>query len=170
MRSNAEFRIQNSGSEWFRLLLCLNLAFCILNYPTAAHAQIGRTVAAVVVEQEGRPLTDPLVLGLIETRVGFPLDAKDVRETITHIMSLNRFDDVQVWSEDAETGIQVRYVLTPLHPVDRDRAIQAAHSATSHRQRPAAWEPQRRPNNTPPRGGPRPLKQVTNDFGPGAQR
>jgi outer membrane protein insertion porin family len=119
MRSNSECRIQNSDRAWFRLLLCLNLAFCILNYPSSAHAQIGRTITEIVVEQEGRPVTDPVIAGLIETRVGTPLNAKDVRETIAHIMSLNRFDDVQVSAEDAGAGIRVRYVLAPLHPVDR---------------------------------------------------
>ena len=34
-------------------------------------------------------------------------------------MSLNRFDDVQVLAEEAGAGIRVRYVLTPLHPIDR---------------------------------------------------
>ena len=34
-------------------------------------------------------------------------------------MSLNRFDDVQVSAEDVSAGVRVRYVLTPLHPVDR---------------------------------------------------
>ena len=34
-------------------------------------------------------------------------------------MSLNRFDDVQVLAEEAGSGgIRLRYVLTPLHPVD----------------------------------------------------
>lgn len=43
----------------------------------------------------------------------------EVRETITHLMSLGRYEDVQVVREDAATGIRVRYVLMPLHPIDR---------------------------------------------------
>src|SRR5262245_11842066 len=116
---NAEFRMQNSARAWSRLVLCLQFAFGSLIFPFSAHAQVGQTVSEVAIEQEGRPVTDPVIVGLIETRVGAPLAVKDVRETIAHIMSLNRFDDVQVTSEDAGSGVRVRYVLTPLHPVDR---------------------------------------------------
>ena len=107
------------ATAWCRRLLCLHFACCILNYGYSAEAQVGQTVTEIAIEQEGRPVTDPVIVGLIETRVGSPLAVKDVRETIAHIMSLNRFDDVQVSSEDAGAGIRVRYVLTPLHPVDR---------------------------------------------------
>jgi outer membrane protein insertion porin family len=111
--------MRDSDSVWIRALLCLLCAFCFLIVPSSAYAQIGRTITDVAIEQEGRPVTDPVIVGLIETRVGTPLNAKDVRETIAHIMSLNRFDDVQVSSEEAGDGIRVRYVLMPLHPVDR---------------------------------------------------
>jgi outer membrane protein assembly factor BamA len=99
-------------------LAFLHFAFCILHYPVAAEAQIGRTVTEIIVEEEGRTVTDPLITALIETRVGSPLAVRQVRETIAHIMSLNRFDDVQVSAEEAVAGVRVRYVLTPLHPVD----------------------------------------------------
>ena len=113
--------MQNAKGKGKRLsrAVVLPLAFCILNYAYPAHAQIGRQIAEIVIEQEGRPVTDPVITGLIETHVGSPLDAREVRETIAHLMSFNRFDDVQVFSEEAGTGIRVRYVLTPLHPVDR---------------------------------------------------
>jgi outer membrane protein assembly complex protein YaeT len=111
--------MQNANRTRLHCAVVLHLAFCFLNYALPAHAQIGRQIAEVVVEQEGRPVVDPVITGLIETRVGSPLDAKAVRETISHLMSLNRFDDVQVTSEDAGTGVRVRYVLTPLHPIDR---------------------------------------------------
>src|SRR5262245_41726239 len=119
MHHNSKFRAQHVDEVWPRLWLCLYFALCVLSFPTSAHAQIGRPVTEIVIEQEGRPVTDPLITGLIETRVGPELDARDVRETIAHLMSLNRFDDVQVWAEEVEGGVRVRYVLTPLHPVDR---------------------------------------------------
>jgi len=118
MRCNAEFRMQHSDRAWRRLLPCLYLALCILNYAVPAAAQIGQPINEVVIEEEGRRVTDPLITALIETQVGSPLGAREVRETIAHIMSLNRFDDVQVFTEEAGSGIRVRYVLTPLHPVD----------------------------------------------------
>jgi outer membrane protein assembly complex protein YaeT len=110
--------MQNADSTWRYLLLCLHSAFCVLACAIPAAAQVGQPINEVVIEQEGRLITDPLITGLIETQVGSPLGAKDVRETIAHIMSLNRFDDVQVFTEEAGSGVRVRYVLTPLHPVD----------------------------------------------------
>jgi outer membrane protein assembly complex protein YaeT len=101
------------------MIRVLLFALCLLTYAFPAHAQIGRTVAELVIEEEGRPVTDPVITGLIETRIGSPLDAKTVRESISHLMSLNRFDDVQVLAEDVGAGVRVRYVLTPLHPIDR---------------------------------------------------
>ena len=44
---------------------------------------------------------------------------QEVRETLTHLTSLNRFEDVQVFQEPAGAGVRLRYVLFPLHPVDR---------------------------------------------------
>jgi outer membrane protein insertion porin family len=103
---------------WLRRATILPFAFCLLPFANAAEAQIGRTVTEIVVEEEGRTVTDPLITALVETPVGAPLGAREVRETIAHIMSLNRFDDVQVSAEEAAGGVRVRYVLTPLHPVD----------------------------------------------------
>ena len=116
MYRSAEGRRRSAGRNWLRTAILL-VAFCTVQ-PLSARAQIGQTVTEVVVEEEGRPVTEPTITALIETRVGAPLDAKDVRETIAHIMSLNRFDDVQVLAEEAGAGVRVRYVLMPLHPVD----------------------------------------------------
>jgi outer membrane protein insertion porin family len=104
---------------WLRRAVALALVFCMLSFAAPAEAQFGRQITEIVVEQEGRPVTDPVIVGLVETPIGAPLDARAVRETITHLMSLNRFDDVQVSAEEAGAGIRVRYVLTPLHPIDR---------------------------------------------------
>ncbi len=42
-----------------------------------------------------------------------------MRETIAHLMSLNRFEDVQAFQEPVPGGVRLRYVLVPIHPVDR---------------------------------------------------
>jgi outer membrane protein insertion porin family len=76
-------------------------------------------ISEIHIEQEGRAVADPLVLSLLETSVGEPLSIQEVRETITHLTSLRRYEDVQVFQEPAGTGIRLRYVLYPLHPVDR---------------------------------------------------
>jgi outer membrane protein insertion porin family len=118
LRSNSEFRLQNARA-WVRLLLCLSSAFCILNYSGVAEAQVGQPIVEVVIEQEGRPVTDPLVRSLIETVVGEPLSMRDVRETEEHLFNLQRFDDIQPRAEVVPGGVRVRYVLFPAHPVDR---------------------------------------------------
>jgi outer membrane protein insertion porin family len=84
-----------------------------------AAAQTPPLIADIRIEQEGRPLDDRVIAGLIETMPGEPLSMRDVRETVAHLTSLNRFEDVQVFQEPAAGGVRIRYVLFPLHPVDR---------------------------------------------------
>ncbi|HKC55192.1 MAG TPA: POTRA domain-containing protein [Vicinamibacterales bacterium] len=70
-------------------------------------------------QQEGAAVTDPLILSLVQTRTGMPLAMADVRETITHLISLTRYEDVQVYEDPAAGGVRLRYVLVPVHAVDR---------------------------------------------------
>ena len=100
-----------------RLAIVLPAAGCLLlASPASAQSPV---ITEVRIEQEGQVVTDRLLTGLIETAVGEPLSMRDVRETVAHLTSLNRFDDVQVFQEPAATGVRVRYVLFPRHPVDR---------------------------------------------------
>ena len=134
MTCNAKFKIHNSNrtrpagrvngvtpaTRWSRFILCLHFAFCILNYSALASAQTPPpTITEVRIEQEGQIVSDALVLSLIETTVGAPLSIADVRETITHLTSLTRYEDVQVYQEPAGNGVRLRYVLFPIHAVDR---------------------------------------------------
>ena len=66
---------------------------------------------------EGVPTIEPGLRDLVEVRVGAPLDAKRVRESITHLFSLGRFDDVVVSTEAAPGGIAVRFALQRSHSV-----------------------------------------------------
>jgi outer membrane protein insertion porin family len=78
------------------------------------------TVAQVVVVREGRAVTDPFILNLLETKIGAPLSMRDVRETVAHLIGLDVFEDVRVEQEALPSGgVLVRYVLVPAHPVDR---------------------------------------------------
>jgi len=97
------------------LLSCL----VMLVASTAAVAQTAPIVAGVQVEQEGAVVVDPALLGLVETKVGAALDMHSVRETITHFMSLGRFEDVQVFRDADAGGVRLRYLLMPTHPIDR---------------------------------------------------
>ena len=54
---------------------------------------------------------------LIATRVGQPLSMADVRESITHLFGLGRFQDVRVDAIEAPGGVLLRYDLIPLHTV-----------------------------------------------------
>ena len=94
------------------------VACASLLWAAAAFAQ-APVITDIRIEQEGRAVDDRLIARLIETRVGEPLSMREVRETLSHLTSLNRFDDVQVLQEPAGGGIRLRYVLFPLHPVDR---------------------------------------------------
>src|SRR5687767_14179653 len=100
MGRNSKFNMQTAKGWCLHSLVVLHFAFCMLHDPGPAYAQAGETVAEIVVEQEGRPVTDPAITGLIINRVGAPLSMADVRETEAHLTSLNRFDDVQVMTEN----------------------------------------------------------------------
>jgi outer membrane protein insertion porin family len=87
---------------------------------TPATTFVGRPVAGVVVAIEGRPTAEPALVDAIQTKVGAPLRMLDVRETITHLYSLGRFDDVRVEAEDSGEGrVSLRYVLQPIHTVTK---------------------------------------------------
>jgi outer membrane protein insertion porin family len=100
---------------WFVLLPALSL----LSVSRPAHAQIGQAIVEIQLDQEGRVVNDPAVIRLIETRVGDLLSVRSARETISHLMSLGRFEDVQAFSEPAPGGVRIIYKLLPRHPVDR---------------------------------------------------
>ncbi len=101
------------------LPVCWLLAVCLLSYPGVANAQVGQPIVEIQLDQEGRVVNDPAVMALIEARVGDRLSVRSVRETIAHLMALGRFEDVQVLSEPLGTGVRVKYVLLPRHPIDR---------------------------------------------------
>jgi outer membrane protein insertion porin family len=89
--------------------------------PRAASADvgsyIGRTVASVRLELEGLQTTDPKLLAVVETRPGRPLSMIEVRESVTHLFSLERFEDVEVHAALAGGRVALRYDLEPIHHV-----------------------------------------------------
>lgn len=80
---------------------------------------LGKPVASLRVEVEGRPVSDPRVVGLIETRLGSPLSMLAVRETITHLFSLGRYEDVRVEADGVPEGVRLTYDLVPIHPIEK---------------------------------------------------
>ncbi len=85
----------------------------------ASSAYIGRTIAAVRLVIEERLTDDPVLRDLVQTRVGQPLSMVNVRQSIAHLFSLRRFQDVQVEARHAEGGVELVYNLVPLRTVSR---------------------------------------------------
>lgn len=82
-------------------------------------SSVGQRVVEVRFVSEGRPFDDAAVSGLVATPVGEPLSMAQVRESITHIFGLGRFQDVQVEAIPAPGGVVLRYNVVPLHNVER---------------------------------------------------
>lgn len=102
--------------------LTLLATLCALGLMSpAARAQdlpAGRTVTAVRVDATSGPITDPLVLELVETRVGEPLSMLSVRQTIDHFIGLGRFEDIRVTAADAPGGVSLRYLVVPVDHIE----------------------------------------------------
>ena len=111
-------RLLISCSPVFSFLwLSPELAYAQL--PPAA-AYVDHPVASVTIAIEGRATTDPALMEVVQTHTGAPLKMADVRETIDHLYSLGRFEDVQVEAEAAANGaVALRYLLSPIHTVTR---------------------------------------------------
>src|SRR5262249_5116147 len=104
---------------YVREALWLVLWLAVASPAAAQTDHVGLPIVAVRVEEEGRPVTDQTITGIIETRVGTPLSMRDVRLSIDHLYGLGRFDDIQVLTERAPAGVIVKYVLVPTHAVQR---------------------------------------------------
>ena len=87
--------------------------------PTPAAQFAGKRIVAAEVYLEGQPSTDVMVRDLIETRPGEPLSMADVRETIAHLFSLGRYQDITVEAFEAPEGVRVRFNLEPIHGVEK---------------------------------------------------
>ena len=99
---------------------------CVVTIPAAVLAQspagpfVGRTIESIALYIENTPTQDPALLDLLETRVKETLGMADVRESIVHLYSLGRFQDVQVDATDAPSGgVALRFNLIPLHTIQR---------------------------------------------------
>lgn len=80
---------------------------------------IGSPIASQTVAIDGRPVTDPALVGLVVTRVGAPLAVAQVRQTIAHFVGLGRFEDVVVTVAPADGGVAVSYALVPARAIRR---------------------------------------------------
>jgi outer membrane protein insertion porin family len=86
----------------------------------AAERYVGRPVESIAIYIEATRTAEPALLDLIEVRSGQPLAMADVRESITHLYSLSRFQDVRVVAADGGSGgVALRFDLVPVHVVER---------------------------------------------------
>ena len=67
-------------------------------------AFVGLTITRADLVVEGQVATEQALLGFIETRVGTPLSMLEVRETIAHLYSLGRYQDIIVEAAPAPGG------------------------------------------------------------------
>jgi outer membrane protein insertion porin family len=106
----------------FRLLI-VALVSCAATQAfaqSAPESYSGRQVTAVRVAIDGTPTTEAALIDLIETRPGQNLTLAAVRESIAHLYSLARFQDVQVEAIDGAGGaIELRYNLVAIRAVDK---------------------------------------------------
>jgi len=112
-------------SAFLHVCICAFLHFCIFAFAVAAPAAasvedyLGRPIASVTLVLDGRDTTEPGLLQLVETRAGSPLSMFEVRESVTHLFSLGRFDDVRVDASMEGGGVALRYQLSPIHAVSK---------------------------------------------------
>jgi outer membrane protein insertion porin family len=106
---------------------CSGIALCVVgvligSMPAAAAVDdyIGKPIASVRLLVEGRETTEASLVRVIETRVGQPLAMPAVRDSIMHLFTLGRFDDVRVDASMVDADrVALRYELSPLHSVTR---------------------------------------------------
>jgi outer membrane protein insertion porin family len=103
-----------------RILAALALMAGSAGVASAAVADyLGKPIGSVRLLIEGRDTTDPAITQIVETRAGQPLSMVQVRETVTRLFSLGRFEDVRVEASLENGRVLLRYELGPVHPVTR---------------------------------------------------
>ena len=107
--------------QWFVRWTLFTL--CILGVvrplSAAVNDYLGKPIGSVRLMVEERETTEPLLTQLVSTVTGQPLSMIDVRETVTHLFSLGRFEGVTVDATLEDGRVALRYDLIPIHPVAR---------------------------------------------------
>ena len=87
---------------------------------SAASQYVGRPIEDIRLFVENRPTTEAAIVDLIAVKTGEALSIAAVRESIAHIYSLGRFQDVQVEGAQAPGGgVALRFNLIPFHSIQR---------------------------------------------------
>lgn len=82
-------------------------------------AFLGQTIADLTVHSAGQIIDDPVVLSVVETRIGEPLAMSRVRDTIDHLVGMGRYDDVRLFASPAPggAGVSLRWELQPIRRI-----------------------------------------------------
>lgn len=80
---------------------------------------IGRTIVRAELVIDGQVSTDEALLGFIETRPGTPLSMLEVRETIAHLFSLGRYQQIYVEATADPGGVALRFNVVPVDVIER---------------------------------------------------
>ena len=80
---------------------------------------VGKLVLEVRLVSNGGLVQDQALLDLVETKIGAPLSIRQVRESVLHLFTLGRFEDVQVDAASLQQGVALHYDLIPLQVVER---------------------------------------------------
>jgi outer membrane protein insertion porin family len=120
----------------------------------------GLTITAVRLQEGGQEVTDPGLLGLVDTRVGQPLDLLQVRDSIAHLFGIGRFQDIHVNATREAAGVALLYDLVPLRRVTRVE-FEGTLGLSAGRLRRAVEE---RFNGPPPAGRAEAAAQVLQDL------
>ena len=79
---------------------------------------LGRPVAVVTFEIEGRRDASPQLLNLVDVKIGQPLRREDLRTSQTRLLTAGRFENVFVLIGEAASGVEVIFRLIPIHPIN----------------------------------------------------
>jgi outer membrane protein assembly complex protein YaeT len=85
--------------------------------PDAIDRLLGRPVAAIEFEVEGRPVALPALNAMVLIKPGDPLRVEAVRDAESHLIA-SGYEDVQVIATDRPAGLVLLFRLTPRHPVE----------------------------------------------------
>ena len=80
---------------------------------------VGRPVATIHFEVEGRSVTSTELDSLVPLKAGDALRLEAVRDAESHLTNAGRYENVRVTVTDGPDGLDMLFSLTPRHPVDR---------------------------------------------------
>ncbi len=84
-----------------------------------AQSLYGQTVSGVQFVVEGREVSAPALVTLVDVKVGEPLTQAAVRTSIERLATLGPYEDVRPVATAGPGGVVVTFHLTPRHTIDR---------------------------------------------------